>query len=228
MAGVSLTWYSALEAGKGIRISEDLLERLASALRLDLDEREHLFELAAPRRKTAPIAAEDPTLQAIIDGFTIGPAFVSDRFWTVSAYNALGDAVYGFSQAAEKNLLVRMLLEPELRALHEDWERIARQMVAILHLSFGHTPDDPRAVALVARLRASSAEFDAWWNEYRLGRFQPTRAILHHPTLGRLTLTFASFVEYAKSLTDDHAVIVFQPPADDETMKRLQSALDHA
>lgn len=135
LAGVSLTWYSALESGKGVRVSANMLERVATALRLSPEERDSYD----PRTAVAAGSSqyEDSVLQAVVDGFTTGPAFVSNRLWNIRAYNAWADAIYGLAASSESNLLVRMLTEQALRDLHEDWPRIARQMVEIFHLSFG-------------------------------------------------------------------------------------------
>lgn len=63
LAGISATWYTYLEQGRDIRASDQVLDALASALRLDRNERGHLFELAghAPAAGTGesePLAAE--------------------------------------------------------------------------------------------------------------------------------------------------------------------------
>jgi transcriptional regulator with XRE-family HTH domain len=225
LAGVSLTWYSALESGKGSRVSANLLDRVADTLRLNRAERELLVKLAGPVREVASPAADYAFLQTIVDGFTAGPACVADQFWNVRVYNALADAVYGWANADERNLLVRMLAEPGFRRLHSDWEATAKQMVAMLHLSFGRAPDNARAIELVARLREISAEFPNWWDEYRVSRFIPIEAVLHHAELGQLRMVYSSFVESASRDTDDPAVILLQPAADEATREVFRRLL---
>ncbi|MER6695425.1 helix-turn-helix domain-containing protein, partial [Streptomyces minutiscleroticus] len=46
LAGISATWYTYLEQGREIRVSEQVLNALAAALRLDRHERDHLLRLA--------------------------------------------------------------------------------------------------------------------------------------------------------------------------------------
>ncbi len=48
LAGISLTWYARFEAGKQVRVSPALLERIAEALRLTPAESVELFALALP------------------------------------------------------------------------------------------------------------------------------------------------------------------------------------
>jgi hypothetical protein len=220
VAGVSLTWYSALEAGREIGLSEKTLRRIGDALQMTSEEREFLASLANPERNVVAADPIDPLLQAVVDGFSAGPAYVADRYWNVLAFNGLADAVYGFSCAHERNLIARMFLDPELRRLHADWERLARQMVAILHLSAGHALDDERVTLLVAGLRSKSPAFRTW-DGYELRRFVPTQSILYHPTLGRLSLTFTSFVAAAIRPTDDPTVVVLQPASDEATRRAL-------
>src|ERR671938_794127 len=46
LAGVGLTWYTWLEQGRDIRVSDDVLASIARALQLEPAERAHLFRLA--------------------------------------------------------------------------------------------------------------------------------------------------------------------------------------
>jgi transcriptional regulator with XRE-family HTH domain len=227
LAGVSLTWYSAFEGGKGIRVSADVLERIAAMLRLSPAERRYLSALAAPKAPSeeALAAFTDAALaQRIVDGFTLGPAFVADPFWTVSAFNPIADAIYGFSNAPEANLLVRMFVDPGLRALHVEWERIAMQMTAIFRDAFGDSVDDARAHLLVARLRETGGPFAVWWDSYTVRPFVPTPATLAHPELGTLTLIYTSYVVTPRERSPDRTMLVIQTAADEIT-ERLLAAL---
>jgi transcriptional regulator with XRE-family HTH domain len=226
LAGVGLTWYAALEAGKDVRVSAKLLDRVVAALRLSPEERDHLFALARPREYHSAQRGREATLRPVIDGFTVGPAFVCDRFWNVHESNEQADRVYGHDRASEKNLLARMLFEPAFRALHDDWESVARQMVGIMQLSFGQTPDDAAGIAVIERLSAASEQFATWWNDYRLRRYEPSVGVIVHPVLGRLTLLFTSFIASSMAQRDDYMMIVMQSPLDEATRERLRAEGD--
>lgn len=224
LAGVSLTWYSALEGGKDIRVSRKLLDRLAEALRLSAEEREYLDALARPHRVSGAVEwADDPALQVVVDGFTAGPALVIDRWWEIRAYNPAADIVYRLGATPEKNLLVRMFLDPYLRELHGEWERIAREMVAILHLSFAGASEDRKTHEVLSRLRAASPEFALWWDDFTLRRLHTISTTLNHPELGPLALTYARFIASPLEANGDRVVVVLQPPADEATRLRLGS-----
>ncbi|HTK10421.1 MAG TPA: helix-turn-helix transcriptional regulator [Ktedonobacteraceae bacterium] len=54
LVGVGISWYTWLEQGRDIQVSDQVLERLASILRLNEEERRHLFRLAR-----GPVALPD-------------------------------------------------------------------------------------------------------------------------------------------------------------------------
>src|SRR5882757_8831587 len=73
LAGLSVTWYTWLEQARDINVSDQVLDSLSRTLRLDHDERSHLFTLAAatdpvttaecdavPRQLLAVLAKVDP------------------------------------------------------------------------------------------------------------------------------------------------------------------------
>src|SRR5882672_4003910 len=46
LVGVGVSWYTWLEQGRDIQVSDQVLERIASILQLNEEERRHLFLLA--------------------------------------------------------------------------------------------------------------------------------------------------------------------------------------
>jgi hypothetical protein len=52
---------------------------------------------------------------------------------------------------------------PETRRLILGWEDEARQVLSQFRAETTSLRDDPAVVSLVARLRATSPEFDEWW-----------------------------------------------------------------
>lgn len=222
LAGVSLTWYSAFERGKDIRVSEDVLARIADSLRLTVVEQRTLRDLAGSvvHLDDAEPALDVETEQQTVDAFTGGAAFMADAFWTVSTYNALADALYGFSQAAEVNLLVRMFEDPALRSLHVEWDRIVTQMTDIFHGTYSDATDDVLVNALIERLRRYH-EFVERWDAYGMRAFVATRARLIHPRFGDITLNYASYVQSPPRRPRERRILVVQTPADTVSECRL-------
>src|SRR5215510_11791104 len=90
LAGVGATWYTWLEQGRAIRVSEQVVESLARTLQLDADERTHLFILARGQLPADPFPLTptiDPALQLILDAMGIYPTLVFSPRWDVIAWN---------------------------------------------------------------------------------------------------------------------------------------------
>src|SRR6202012_3202785 len=82
LAGVSTEWYTRLEKGHIGGVSDDVLDAVARALRLDDDERTYLFDLARssrqesrtpPRRRDVEVP---PPVEWLLDSLTMSSGFV--------------------------------------------------------------------------------------------------------------------------------------------------------
>src|ERR1700759_2096541 len=84
LAGGSTEWYTRLEKGHIGGVSDDVLDAVARALRLDDDERTYLFDLARSSRRASgtPSRRRDvevpPRVQWLLDAMTTSSAFVRD------------------------------------------------------------------------------------------------------------------------------------------------------
>ena len=59
LSGVSVSWYTWLEQGRDIRISDEVLERICQTLRVTADERTYLFSLVQHRMPRVNAASKD-------------------------------------------------------------------------------------------------------------------------------------------------------------------------
>src|SRR5262249_6249065 len=128
LVGVSVDWYTWLEQGRPITPSTQVLECLVQVLRLDANERNHLF-LLAQQQPPPPLLVEresvSPALQHFLDQFGSRPAFVSGRRWDILAWNDAADAVFGdHSQmiARERNPIWGIFTNPLARQFIVNWE----------------------------------------------------------------------------------------------------------
>src|SRR5690242_3470091 len=97
LADVGVSWYTWLEQGRDIHVSEPLLERLARALRLTPTERAHLFALAQGRPAASPLIAPagvSEALQRVLDVHPF-PALVATMRWDYLAWNTAAVRLYG-------------------------------------------------------------------------------------------------------------------------------------
>lgn len=154
-------------------------------MRLDDDERAHLYALArpvpGPRRRPAPERLR-PAIRFMIEYFGDVPALVLGRRVDVLAWNSMAHALLAGHldfDAPERptdrpNWARLFFLDPHIRALFTDWDEKARDTVADLRLVAGRHPDDRSLAELIGELTMKSAEFFALWSAH------PVRRCAHH------------------------------------------------
>lgn len=218
-AGVSITWYTWLEQGRGGPPSDEVLERLSRALELDAAAREALFLLAQQRPPplvAAPPSPVAPALQHVLDALTTSPALVKTPTWDVVAWNAAATIVladYAALPPRDRNVLRRLFSDPALQAHLPDWEENARFALGVFRIEVARAGGSPEALALADELHASSADFRRLWAENEVRNHGVGVKRIDHPVIGPLALEFSAFnVNGAEGLE----MIVFTPatPAD--------------
>ncbi|MFG2177845.1 helix-turn-helix transcriptional regulator [Streptomyces abikoensis] len=198
LAGISATWYTYLEQGRDIRASDQVLDALASALRLDRHERGHLFELAGhtaaaetgePEQLAAEVAAVPLLLQP-------HPAYIIDGNYDVLSRNQAADELFPHLTTAvdrPANFARWVFLEPAARTVLVDWEIEARGLLARLRTLAGRHSGDPRYTRLIDELNASSPEARAWWPQYDVQVRQGGRKRLRRPGHGVTDFAYTAF-----------------------------------
>lgn len=198
LSGVSVPYYKRLERGQAGGVSDSVLNALARTLRLDNTERSHLFALmrAVSSPSTEPprprVRTISPALQRVLDSID-APAFVRNRHLDVVAANELARALYQPSFAdifGPVNSARFVFTDPRSRVFYGDWEAIASEAVAALHLATARNPQDPGLNDLVDELSLCSEQFRLRWSHQDV-RY-PVRGVkvLHHPAAGAIPLTF--------------------------------------
>ena len=223
-AGVSLTWYTWLEQGRGGAPSAEVLDRLSAALELDDDGRELLFLLAQHRPPPlaptglAPTAVAEvtPSLQRVLDALPLSPAIVKTPVWDVVAWNVAATRVladYRQYPRGSFNILRKLVCDREHRANLPDWEATVRFAVATMRIDVARVGGLPEADALVADLSAADADFARLWAETDGRSHGMASKRIVHPQVGLLHLESHAFpVSGAGGLT----MIVFNPAGDED------------
>ncbi|WP_435158644.1 helix-turn-helix transcriptional regulator [Amycolatopsis sacchari] len=199
LAGVSVDYYTRLEQGRSRSASAEVLDALASALRLDEAERQHLMDLARPepaarKRRARPQRVDPATLRLVemLDE-VYSPAFVLGRRLDVLAHNRLAGALiteFRALPAPRRNQARFVFFDPHARELYQDWEAVAADTVAMLRLDAGRYPDDPQLSELVGELSIHSPEFRMWWSDHKVHRRTTGSKGYHHPVVGELTVQY--------------------------------------
>jgi transcriptional regulator with XRE-family HTH domain len=200
LAGVSVEYYKRLERGNATGASDQVLDALADALRLDDAERTHLFDLAraassiTPQRQRTGSASQRvrPAVHRILDSID-APATVSNMRCDYLAANQLGRALYAplfDSREQPPNSARFTFLDRTAQEFFIDWEKAAKDLVAALRQMAGRNPYDRALSDLVGELSTRSDPFRTWWAAHNVHYHQTGTKRLHHPVVGDLELSY--------------------------------------
>jgi transcriptional regulator with XRE-family HTH domain len=222
LAGISADYYLRLERGRDTNPSAQVLEALARVLHLDDVERQYLLGLstsgltggrprARPRRRPERVPARLHHLLAAVGV----PAFVEGRTFDVLAANALATALSPRLRQGE-NRLRSILLDPEEREFHADWDRASAGFVAAFRNSVGDAPDDAGVVGLVGELSLASARFRTLWARHDVRELSGGTTTVRHPVVGELTL------HRDKLPVDDLILVLYYPDESGDSAEKLR------
>ncbi|WP_310723786.1 helix-turn-helix transcriptional regulator [Streptomyces sp. N2A] len=226
LAGVSVDYYIRLEQGRGPSVSDAVLDAVGRVLRLDDTEQEYLRTVArpAPRRRAAAVSAPQkirPGLRLLLDSIDKVPAFILGRRMDVLAWNALGDAVVGFSQMPpeERNMPRQVFLHPQAREVYPDWPAVAAETVAYLRLDAGSHPHDRQLATLVGELSLGSEDFRRLWADHMVKEKTAGAKRMRHPVVGELTMPYETLTVSGEP---DQMLVVYTPEPGSQTEERLR------
>ncbi|WP_405765219.1 helix-turn-helix transcriptional regulator [Actinacidiphila glaucinigra] len=194
LAGLSPDYYSRLEQGRQANISDEVLDALARALRLDEVERAHLRDLAAPtarRRAATPHAAAvqrpDPGLLRVMRTLDHVPVLLLGHRGEVLARNGLLMAVLGRPLEPGTSFVRFMFQDPVARERIVNWQDFASATVATMRRETARRPQDTRLTVLVDELRTADADVARWWDDHAVRDYASVAKRIQHPTAGPLT-----------------------------------------
>jgi transcriptional regulator with XRE-family HTH domain len=217
LAGISADYYLRLEQGRDTKPSTQVLEALARVLRLDEVEVAYLVGLAQPRPRARrrPRAERVPErLHHLLAALDV-PAFIEGRYFDVLASNPLALAFSPRLRVGE-NRLRSLLLDPEERAFHDDWEVAVAQFVGVFRQQVGSDADDARAVELVGELALASGRFRSLWARHDVRPLTGGTAVVHHPVAGELRL------HREKMPVDGLVLVVYYPEESSASAEKLR------
>jgi transcriptional regulator with XRE-family HTH domain len=196
LAGLSADYYTELERGRGTQPSAQVLAALARALRLNGDERDHLFHLAdrmVPPAAHGPTAHVQPGLLGLLDQLTTTPAQVITDLHETLVQNPLAVALVGRPPAAHgpaASFVYRWFTDPDARTLYptEDHPYHSRVFVADLHAVAARRGRDTEVTQMVAALRRRNQEFADLWDTHDVALRRTDHKRIVHATLGVIEL----------------------------------------
>jgi transcriptional regulator with XRE-family HTH domain len=191
LAGVGVSWYTWLEQGRDIKVSDSVLDAISGALRLNQAERTHLYLLAGlnpPQQVAESTSVARPQLQRLLDGWLPNPACILDRYWNYKYLNAAMALVFGYTE--HDNRLIVCFTNERYRAARDSWGDRARTVVAQFRAAAAHYPDDPGFEQLASRLTMVSPEFAEMWSRHEVrDEFEGYKTI-NDPEVGDLAFEY--------------------------------------
>lgn len=196
LASISVDYLIRLEQGRATNPSPQVLAALSRALRLTVEERDHLYTLAgqAPPRKSAMTVHVSPSVQRLVDRLSDLPVAVYDPAWTLITWNAAWAGLMGDPSALrgrDRNLLWRTFTGASSRVRKSDAEasEFETSAVADLRRAAGAYPEDAALRQLIDDLQQASPRFAALWAKRVLSTADaaPSKTIVH-PEIGPVTL----------------------------------------
>jgi transcriptional regulator with XRE-family HTH domain len=226
LAVMSTDYYSRLEGGRGPQPSMEMLSAIARALRLTLDERDHLYVLAGhgvPPRTTGGDHV-NPGLLRIIDRLVDTPAQVMNRLGETLLQTPLDIAFEGeltSFEGLERSAVYRWFLREGERNHYADDEVRAnhsRVMVSGLRSVYGTDGEKSRAGSIVRALLDGSEEFRRLWDAHEVGVRHVGAKRFKHPEVGELEL----HCQLLDDLEQQQTLLVFTATPGSVSAERLE------
>ena len=196
LAGVSYAYYARLEQGYGETMSSEVLDAIARALRLTVEERDHLVRLAQPERQSATQTAPPqqrlrPSVQHLLDALGV-PAYVVDRRLNILGWNRLATAVFGdwgLLPPEERNTARLAFLSSAARERFADPDSTALSIARALRMNAGKSPEDPHFSSLIQELWQKSEDFRQLWARHEVSCGTVGETVrMRHPLVGEFDL----------------------------------------
>ena len=222
LAGVGVTWYTWLEQGRQINASTQVLDAVASTLRLDRAEREHLYRLAeaTPLRTECAGRAVPDAIREVVHSLDPLPASLLNGRHDMLMSNSASEELFWewhTMPCVHKNTLWCCITEPTARGKFPEYEAHVRYLVARMRSAYSRHIGDPDWEEDIRRLASLSREFADLWARHEVADPEPRTLTYRHPRAGTLCLAVSELQVPARP----EARIVVYTPQDDQTREKM-------
>jgi transcriptional regulator with XRE-family HTH domain len=195
LAGVGVTWYTWLEQGRDINVSEQVLAAIAGTMRLDPYERIHLYTLAG--HPEPPVNRDSKAIPSavlvMLRHLEPIPAAVINARFDLLAYNRTYEQMVGGLEQLpfeDRNQLLLVFTSPRWRAGTVDWEDAAARLVGRFRAGMAVHAAEPGWKSLLARLRREAPDFERLWDQHHVRAPENFTKRYLHPEVGLLTVDY--------------------------------------
>jgi transcriptional regulator with XRE-family HTH domain len=167
LAGIGVSWYTALESGDADGVSQQTVLAVSDALRLSSSERNYLLTLTG-LTPVDELSEPDKLLMETMTALAF-PAYIITAAWDVLSCNAAFRRVWGLAEVEVPfNAVERLFLDPRARLMHAtNFRRNIAPVVAMLRSAVGRRPH----LTTLQRLRetlVADTETRALWDAYEI------------------------------------------------------------
>ncbi|GAB3868943.1 helix-turn-helix transcriptional regulator [Kibdelosporangium lantanae] len=197
LAGMSPSWYTFMEQGRGIRPSPAVLDNLARALRMTEDERRYLFRLAnapteAPTALVADITTDDLLKQLVsTHADSPYPVYAADSRGDILAWNDAAAEWYDDWSPVpveQRNIVRWIVTSPVAKHRLVRWADEVRDMAARFRAEAAAHPDDREIRARMLEVAGLNPEFAAAWDAQDVVEHRSRLRYFRHDRLGEQAL----------------------------------------
>ncbi|MFJ8261227.1 helix-turn-helix transcriptional regulator [Rummeliibacillus sp. NPDC094406] len=200
LAGVSTTWYTWLEQGRDIKVSSNVLDCISTALQLNNDEKDYLYDLALETKTEISNVKNDhsdlsSSLKRILAELTYCPTIITDRHCHIVGWNPAAAYVFlDFEQIpSQQRNLIRLLFErKEFKSLAVNWEQFVKGFLAIFRTYYGHYLGDEWYNQFIQEMSASHPEFKEFWKESQVSKAPEMTIEFRHAKAGKMLFNLTS------------------------------------
>jgi len=225
LCDMSTDYWSRLEQQRGPQPSEQMLGAIARGLRLNVDERAHLFRLAGhptpePASAWRHVA---PGMQRILDRLDDTPAMVLTDLGETLMQTPLARALLGDHSGytgLDRVNVYRWYTDPATRDVYpaEDQAEHGQVFTAELRSAYSTPATREQATAVVDALLSSSPEFTEVWARHDVQVKHPRRKRFSHPEVGELELDCQTLIDTESR----QALLVFTATPGSPSVEKLE------
>lgn len=231
LAGVSTTWYTWLEQGRDIRMSPSVLDCIATALQLTIDERKYLYALALESGTGVTDKEEEPPeisppLKKILEELRYCPTIITDRRtfivgWNEAAANVFLD--FGQVPMEQRNLIRLLFTRKELQRLAVNWEHFIRGYLAIFRAYYGQYVEDDWYDAFIEEMKAVHPDFEPLWQQSEVQSAPEVLIEFRHAKAGKMLFHLTSVQVQGSA---DLRCSIYTPDPDSPTEGKLRKLME--
>ena len=230
LAGMSTDYYTRLEQQRAPRPSTQIAASLARALRLTLDERDHLFVLIGHNTPSRMGSTDhvSPALLNVLDGLVDTPCLVQTDLLETLAMNPLATALLGDQTqftGMSRSGYYRWFMDPSERTRYpsETHEQHGRSHAARLRAALASGSDTTRAEQIYLRLKSSSSEFVRLWDLHEVAQGYDDCKTIVHPEIG--TIDVDGQVLFTENRAQTLVVLTTRPGSESRSKLELLRVL---